>query len=120
MKRTINNWEPEVKSLLDTLTKHGCTIIRGNNGADRFNRADLSEAEFIENLIACDEAWLYVAVPALETGGKQRCLYLVLGNAPGELVCDYCVDPTLDKVTEEHYAKWDGKSQPTKEVESNY
>lgn len=108
--QTLNNWKPEVGSLLHKLTKAGCKLIAGNNGDEDFKAEDMTLAKFIENLIACDEAHLYVQTPA----GKRRWVYLVLGNSPGELVCDYTCDDVLDAVTDAHYTQWESRKQPTR------
>jgi hypothetical protein len=80
---TINDWEPEVRDLLEALVSAGCELVSGDNGEDRFKfRGDL--AKFIEELIACDEAHVYLKTPS----GKVRWLYLVLGNSPGELASE--------------------------------
>jgi len=65
----------------------------------------------MEELFGCDDATLCV-----RTGGRLKAMYLVYGNSPGELVCDYHVCDVLDRVTEAHYAKWSELPQPTKEV----
>ena len=116
MNEIINDWAPETKSLIERLIAAGAEILRGDNGEDSFlwvsgegNAA--SKEKFIENLIACDEARLYVRI-----NGKVRWLYLVLGNSPGEIVCDYNCDDVLDKVTEAHYAEWELKGQPKKRI----
>jgi hypothetical protein len=106
----INDWAPEVGGLINGLIAARCTIRQGNNGEDSFDFATRSRNKFIEELTACDEAWLYVTMP-----DEARCaLYLVFGNSPGELVSDYTVHPLLDKVVECHSEFWDGKPQPTK------
>lgn len=109
MIQTINDWKPEVRSLIATLAANGCTLVQSDNGEDVMAFADGTMAEFVEHLIACDEAHLRVQMP----DGERRTLYLVLGNSPGELVCDYGVHDVLDKVTEAHYNKWEGRKQPT-------
>lgn len=107
MSKTIKDWVPETKSLLKALTDAGFKLVSGDNGEDVFTPGNL--AGFLDNLLACDEAHLFVESPE----GKRRWLYLVLGNDPGELVCDYVCDDGLDKVAEAHYAKWEGHKQPT-------
>jgi hypothetical protein len=105
----INDWKPETKSLIERLVAAGCRIVSGDNGEEKFYFAEGQVDSFIDNLIACDEARLYV-----EVNGKNRGLFLVLGNSPGEIVCDYHCDPVLDAVTEAHYAEWELKGQPLK------
>lgn len=111
MGKYINNWKPEVKSLLKALMAEGVILVSGDNGEETF-KFDGNTNKFIENLIACDEAHLYVRTPSLPT--KDRWIYLVLGNDPGELVCDHTVDDAIDKATDAHYKKWEGRKQPKK------
>lgn len=117
--RKCNNWTPEVSSLIATLKRHGFEIVKGHNGEEGFDlepgRAGMKK--FIANLIACDEAHLYVKDPIR---GVTRWIFLVLGNSPGELVSDYaCLrdladeDDALGKATSEHYNRWEGRKQPT-------
>lgn len=116
-KKMLNNWTPEVSSLIATLKRHKFTIVKGDNGEEAFKLADMSMKKFIENLIACDEAHLYVKGPGSD---KTRWLYLVLGNSPGELVSDYSIpndvaDPAVDPmeaVLDEHSKRWEGRKQP--------
>lgn len=106
----INDWKPETRSLIASLKKHGCEIVEASNGEDRFLRSKFkTEAEFLEELLACDEGALYVRTP---NSSKLRWVYLVLGNSPGELVCDYTVDPAVEAASKEHYEKWETKGQP--------
>lgn len=110
----LNDWTPETRSLLKSLTKAGFKLSDGNNGEEVFSFAN-DLPKFIENLTACDETHLFVIDP----DGNRRWLYLVLGNGPGELVCDYSCPKEgmgtdyLDAVTTAHYDKWENKSQPT-------
>lgn len=115
----LNNWTPETASLIATLKRHGFEIMKGDNGEETFlcNPGRDGMKTFIANLIACDEAHLYVKCPKT---GKTRWIYLVLGNSPGELASDYSipVELTADEdpmanATEEHYVRWDGRKQPT-------
>lgn len=114
-KKLVNNWTPEVASLIATLKRHKFEIVKGDNGEEGFD-FDGNMKNFIENLIACDEAHLYVKCPKT---GKVRWIYLVLGNSPGEIASDYSIpvelttdeDP-MDKATSEHYNRWDGRKQP--------
>jgi len=126
MNDMINDWKPETRSLLKALVAAGFELVSGDNGEDvfTFEGCDLGVGgqrgqmnNFIENLIACDEARLYVKCPKT---GKVRWIYLVLGNSPGEIASDYSIpaeifhseaDP-LDTVTDEHYNRWEGRKQP--------
>lgn len=111
---TINNWKPEVKSLLRRLEKSGFLLDSGHNGEDEF-KFDGDRAAFVENLIACDEANIYVRHK--DTPGKLFAVYLVLGNDPGELVSDYSwsecpAGKELDAACFAHSEEWTGREQP--------
>lgn len=108
--RIINNWFPEVSDLLRSLVKAGFKLVSGNNGENEFKF--VNKGQFVRELTACDESWLRVESPE----GKRLGLFLVLGNSPGELVADYHCHPLLDKVTTEHYDKWEGSKQLTETV----
>jgi hypothetical protein len=110
---TINDWEPETRSLLEKLQKHGLVIHSVDNGEYRTKLADTTMDKFIEDCMACDEAWLSVVAP----DGKRKTIYLVYGNNPGELMCDYTVCAQLDAVCDEHSESWDGRDQPTKRIQ---
>lgn len=115
MSKMINDWAPEVTDLLTALTTAGFTLSSGDNGEERF-KFDGDVDGFVKELIACDEARLYVVDPSRH----KRWLYLVLGNSPGELVSDYScpadekVTNHLDPVVDAHYEKWSALPQPTK------
>jgi hypothetical protein len=109
-----NDWKPEVGSLLTALQAKGFALVSGDNGEEQFKFDPAKPADFLENLIACDEAHLTVGM-----GGQTRWLYLVLGNSPGELVSDYSVgrqpnriDELLEAVTASESEKWTGRAQP--------
>lgn len=106
----VNNWRPEVGSLLKRLVNAGITIIHATNGEDLTYPKGPSLVPLVDTLTATDEGAVRVKLP----DGEFRSLFLVLGNSPGELVSDYGVHPLLDTVTEAHFAEWDGKAQPTK------
>lgn len=109
MQTTINDWVPETKSLFETLQKHGLTILSVDNGENETFFDDTTLENFVEETMACDEAYLYVRTPS----GQKRTVFLVYGNDPGELVCDYGVCEELDDAVRQHYNNWEGKSQPT-------
>lgn len=115
INNVINDWTPETKSLLKGLTDAGFTLVSGDNGEDRF-KFDGNLDKFIENLIACDEARLYITSP----DGKKLWIFLVLGNEPGVIASDYTCHPGLDAVTEAHYEAWSGRPQPKTTIEAKY
>lgn len=116
--KMINDWEPEVLSLLKTLQTAGFVLESSDNGEDRYEHPDGAPlGKLIEELTACDEARLYVTHP--EAPGKTLWFYLVLGNSPGELVADYScpagpLEAILEKVTSGHYESWNRREQPQK------
>lgn len=114
MKHIINDWVPEVSSLLKRLLDAGFKLVAGDNGECEFQYQSGRHQQFIEELIACDESRLYVECLS---DGKQHWLFLVLGNEPGVLVNDYSCHPDLDDVVDQHYVDWTGQEQPKKEIE---
>lgn len=125
----LNDWKPETRALLASLRAAGFTIAAGNNGEGKDfaptdyalpEDADGTKAEhaFLGELLACDEASLFVTHPAHEGGKRRVWLFLVLGNSPGELVSDYGIPSTaevaalLDTVTRAHGDSWEGREQP--------
>lgn len=120
MKTKINDWYPETKSLLYDLQAAGLTLVEGDNGDDKF-KFTVDIDKFISNLTACDETHLVIHDDKL---GRNRWLFLVYGNNPGELVNDYSVPrddkkpegfvDRLDAVTTAHYDKWELRGQPMK------
>lgn len=109
MNNIINDWKPETLAIVNALKVAGCTKLIANNGEYRSKLDEVGEAQFIEDLTACDEASLYATMP----DGQRRGLFLVYGNSPGELICDYDVHPVLDKISDEHFAAWENRTQPT-------
>ena len=128
MSQIVNTFHPETRSLLATLRANGFQITGGNNGEENFKFSDFpSENAFLDELLACDEASLFVKREGLreskKTPGKMipahYWLSLVLGNSPGELVSDYGIPSheldaiALETATNEHALKWEGRKQPT-------
>lgn len=108
---TVCDFAPETLSLLNALLSAGFSLVSGNNGDDDFSPTDFPTlAAFVEELTAADEARLRVRFPM--GSARTGSLYLVLGNSPGELVCDYTAAPELDAVCEAQADLWNGKDQP--------
>lgn len=123
----LNDWNPETASLLASLIEHGFRVWAGSNGEESFRRDKFAtETAFLDELLACDEAWLYVTRNAkresVKTPGKmvfrEYGLFLVLGNSPGELVSDWGIPAdaddanALELAVHKHSDEWDGKTQP--------
>lgn len=115
----LNDWSPETRSLLRRLKESGFNLIKSHNGEDGYKCVQFGkgpdEQALIDNLTACDEAHLWI-----ERGGdiaERYCLFLVYGNSPGELVCDYSFnaqrEDRLEAVTSAHYEEWSERKQPT-------
>lgn len=122
MKNLINDWRPETISLIKRLQAAGFEIVSVENGEDSVNFDKVVFDRFIHTAIACDEARLFIICPNTK---KQSWIYLVFGNNPGELVCDYSLpggtdNKLLDQVTTAHYNEWELKSQPKCDQDEQY
>jgi len=124
----INDWKPETRSLLERLMAAGFDILSGDNGEDSFcfpghtsNSPHVPTCkdirDFINNAIATDEVHIRIRFAATPKA-RPSTLWLVLGNSPGELVCDYgipgdkAVAAVLDAATRAHADAWELKGQP--------
>lgn len=108
----VRDYVPEVSSLLAALTAAGFTVNAINNGDGFIPAARVGDltAQLTE-ITACDDCQVQLLCP----DQILRTLYLVYGNSPGELVCDYhCGSSALDTVIQTEGAKWETKRQPTK------
>jgi hypothetical protein len=99
---------PEVRSLIKTLKENDFQIISGSDGEESFKFDTMSRTEFLESVTACDEGYLKVRY-----NEQNYTIFLVYGNEPGEVICDYSSLPELDQVAEAHYDKWQNRKQPT-------
>lgn len=106
----VNDFKPECRALISRLQAADFVILGGHNGEDRCkwdSKPDTFEA-FLDELLACDECNLYV-----QRSAKKYTLFLVLGNSPGELVCDYTAgSQALDDLTMAHFDEWTAYQQP--------
>lgn len=84
MEATTEN--AELLSLLAALVAAGFSLHSCDNGGGR-------EAPTVANLTACDECHLF-----LRRGETRATIFLVFGNSPGELCCDYSAHPELERV----------------------
>jgi hypothetical protein len=105
----MNDFRPEIRSLLKTLKKHRFTPVALNDGEEVIKAHTMTSRKFLEELVATDEVTLLVQ----NNKGDKCKLYLVYGNSPGEVVCDYTDHPDLENVVVAHYEAWEGKKQPT-------
>lgn len=98
-----HGWRCVVKHLFDTLKANGIEVVSVDNSGGVEKLVE-NPADFINEAVACDECDVYVNVPVW---GK-RCLYLVYGNEPFELVADYQTCPRLDEVLTAWSDTWEG------------
>jgi hypothetical protein len=104
----MNDYRPEVRSLIKSLRQAGFTPISVNNGEETIRYSDVSKTEFLEEVVATDEATL-----RLLHNNKKVGIYLVLGNEPGTIACDYTDYEPLEQVIDSHYDRWENRKQPT-------
>lgn len=97
-----NPYLAEVTDLLAMLTAAGFTLHGVDDGGECIETYATLEAT-ADAICGVDEAHLYVRTPE----GKGRCLFIVLGNSPGELVNDWNPHPALDVVIAAHADKWE-------------
>ena len=99
---------PEVRSLIKTLKDNNFQIISGSDGVEMFKFDKMGRTDFLESITGADEGFMWVRYKEATYN-----LYLVYGNEPGEVVCDYSSTPELDQVMDTHYEKWQNRKQPT-------
>jgi len=90
----------EIRSLMRTLNKHGFTPVSVFDGEETEKVKNQSEA--VDVILSVDDSSLYVKNAA----GKTVKLYIVLGNDPGEAVCDHSDFDPLTVAMTEHYDRW--------------
>ena len=114
MNRIYNDFKPETTALIERLQAAGFSIVGANDGEEFHKFADV--AQTVGVLTSVDESHLYLRH---DNNERRIALFLVYGNEPGELVCDYgipsaeSVAELLDAVTQAHCDEWSGKEQPT-------
>jgi len=101
----MKDYRPEIKSLIHTLKKHNFSPYILNDGEELI-RGNKITADDID---AVEECHLYVK----DANNKKYCIYIVLGNDPGEIAADYSDNEKLKAAIEEHYNRWENKKQPT-------
>jgi hypothetical protein len=101
----MNDYRPEIRSLLNTLKKKGFTPHILNNGGEIIRGSSITADE----IDSVEESHLYVK----DANNKKYFISIVLGNDPGEIAADYSDHDELEVVMEEHYNRWENKKQPT-------
>jgi hypothetical protein len=102
------NWRAVVGSLLCTLQEDDYTLERVDDGGETITvsgtpREQRQQAK--SAIVAVDTSHLYVS-----KNGKTFWLFIVLGNAPEETVCDYTSNEDLEKTLDKFISKWEGRS----------
>lgn len=120
--RTRFNWAPVIMSLCNTLQKQGFTLSYSDNGEFKTVVPKGASLAFARRLItynadACDEVSIYAKSPI---DGKNKWIFIVLGNDPDELMSDYTACEELDNVLEAHGKIWEGKKCPTLPADAPY
>jgi hypothetical protein len=105
----MKDYRPEVRSLLKSLRQAGFTPLSVNNGEENVRYSDVSKTEFLEEIVSVDEATI-----RLQHNNKRVGIFLVLGNDPGEIACDYSDYDPLEEVIDSHYDRWENRKQPTR------
>jgi len=97
MKRT--DYDKETRDLIGLLTSAGFVPLTVDNGetVTKWNPED--QEAFAAEAAACDES----VIRCTDPNGRKVALYLVYGNGPGELVCDYTATPELEAVVDDFY-----------------
>lgn len=95
-KMKKHSYENETKDLFAKLQGAGFRLVSVDNGEELTKWADVDAETFLAETMACDESTLRVVNPQ----GQGRALWLVYGNGPGELVCDYTDAPDLSAVVD--------------------
>jgi len=111
-------WKPVALHLCLLLRQQGFTLNSADNGEDETATDDTDE--LVENLVACDEARLYISRPFEFGGTRKLCLYLVLGNEPHETVADYTVDDKLEAALLIFEEFWSRRKTPLAEAEASW
>ena len=90
----------EIRFLLKCLQKAGWDLdcISDQDNGEEITLAGLSKTAIINEITAADDCLMRVKH---KTDGFGT-LYLVFGNSPGELVCDYTDKPSLDLVVDQY------------------
>lgn len=107
------DWQPVVLSLCQTLQSHGYTINEIDDGEEVHRIAPGTPHEqgtsAAEIVCSVDESTIRIKDPA----GKGYRLFIVLGNAPSEIVCDHSADDELSALVSKHSESWENRDCPT-------
>lgn len=109
MNETIRDYRPEVTSLLNRILAAGWTIVSTDDNGDIQPFTTVEAAT--DHITSVDEGYINLRRP----DGKYIWVFIVFGNSPGELICDYSTPAgeTFDSISRAHCEEWEGKDQPT-------
>lgn len=94
-------YKREVSSMLTTLRKYGIKVKSVNDGEMTIS---VNAVPALHTILSVDECYVYVTCPDTD---ERKWLRVLLGNSPGDLVCDYSAgSPVLDAAMQEHYDRW--------------
>lgn len=118
--REYKDFVPETNALIRGLQRAGLTIEHVVVDGDKTNFKGTPLDLFVHECMATEDCLLYVS------RGRRTpmFIYLVYGNCPGELPCDYAARESedgklLDKAIGEHYDRWSQRVQP-RLIETEY
>jgi hypothetical protein len=96
---TTDRYDTETRSLLHRLMKAGFTPLTIDNGETVTKWNADNRTLFVAEAMACDASTL----SCVDQDGRRVALFLVYGNGPGELVCDFTDTPALAAVVDAFY-----------------
>ena len=94
-----DDYDTETRDLIARLRAAGFAPLTVDNGETVTKWDPENQQAFAEEAAACDES----VIRCTDPHGRKVALYLVYGNGPGELVCDYTATPELEAVVESFY-----------------
>ena len=103
MTKTVEKVHPyatEIRSLMRTLKRHGFAPVSVNDG-ETYEKVE-NQSQAVDIILSVDESWLRVK----HENGKRATVFIVLGNDPGEAVCDHHDWDPLTVAVSEHYDRW--------------
>lgn len=108
-----NNWKPVIQSFIFSMIKAGFRPSVTDNGDGDVSTPTIQA--MVEEINATDESHA-----VFTKDGAKYCAFIVLGNSPHELVCDYTYRESegakqFDSAIIAWSESWEGKDCPTVE-----
>ena len=110
------DWSVPVKSLLAKFQAAGFNISAVHDGEkmikiDQGLSTTAIRHSAADSVVSVDESFVYI-----NKDGMNARLFIVLGNEPDEIVCDYTYPPKLeeliDEVIDKYSTQWEGIKCP--------